>query len=146
MGLNTCGERGENRIDWGRSWRVVGFHRHLWSWEGLSWGSGVGQGGSMLSSPQLWAVRKEGRVVLFGWGQFPGRISLRAGEWEVVWGEPESLSAAFTTSLSQNTFSLSSNHILDVYCKLMSPESQQPPSSGQGTFQNHLEGEKKGKY
>ena len=57
-----------------------------------------------------------------------------------------SLQHSFTTCFSQNIFRLSSSHILDVYCKLMSPESQQQPSSGQSTFQNHLDGEKKGKY
>lgn len=142
----TCGEWGGNKIDWGRSWQVVGSHRQLWRWEGPSWGSEVGQRGSMLSSPQLWAIRKVGWFFLAE-GSSQGGFSWELGSGR--WCEgflSHSLQHSFTACLSQNIFRLSSNHILDVYCKLLSPESQQQPSSGQGTFQNNLEGEKKGKY
>lgn len=77
VGLNTCVvEIGLSR---GRSWNEVQSYRELWAEKTLKCGPALRQGcwpvgPQPVQSCTVSYSRKEGRVALFGWGQFPERV------------------------------------------------------------------------
>lgn len=68
------GNRIEKRVRWKRGAILLGAPELGRACRAVPlWGKGIGQDGFTLSSPPLWGT-------LFGWGQFPERIELRAGQ------------------------------------------------------------------